>query len=119
MLPDKQTGWVETRGHQILGCIQQPANTPCSYVVETPSSELRRNRAHLQVRTDPQPPITDTPTTERELPQPSTVYSRPVTRSQTGTISRPLIVYDIEQTCKGLRGPDVAYGQTLVYDLLC
>jgi len=88
MLPDKQTVWVETRGHQIPGCIQQPANAPCLYLVETPSGELRRNQTHLQVRTDPQPPTTDTLTTERELPQPSTVYSRPVTCSQTGTILR-------------------------------
>ena len=93
MLPDKQTVWVETRGDQIPGQIQQPASTPRSYVIETPSGELRRNRAHLRVRTDLQPsvdiPTTDTPTAERELSQPFTVYSGPVTRSQTGATLRP------------------------------
>ena len=57
-------------------------------VVETPSGELRRNRAHLRIRTDPQLPM-DTPVTETALPQPVTVHSGPVTRSQSGTVLRP------------------------------
>ena len=49
MLPDKQTVWVETRGHQVPGQVVQTASTPRSYVLQTPSGELRRNRAHLRV----------------------------------------------------------------------
>ena len=76
------------RGHQVPGQVVQTASTPRSYVVQTPSGELRRNRAHLRVRTDPQLPV-DTPTTEYELLQPPTIYSGPVTRSQTGTVLHP------------------------------
>ena len=88
MLPEKQTVWVDTRGHQVPGQILQTAGTPHSYVVETPSGELRRNQAHLRIRTDPQLPV-DTPVTETALPQPVTVHSGPVTRSQSGTVLRP------------------------------
>ena len=55
--------------------VSHSATTPRSYVVETPSGELRRNRAHLRTRSDFQ--LTEAPT--------STNYSRPVTRLQTGT----------------------------------
>ena len=73
----------------------QTAGTPCSYIVETPSGKLRRNRAHLRIRTDPQLPV-DMPVTETALLQPVTLQSGPVTRSQTGTVLHPRIVYDIE-----------------------
>ena len=40
MLSDKQTVWVETRRHQVIGQVVQIASTPRSYVVQTPSGEL-------------------------------------------------------------------------------
>ena len=104
--------WVETRGHQIPGRIQQPANTPRSYIVETPSGELRRNRElerslNLQLQILP-------------LQKESFLNLPLFTRGQSLVHKpeqsyAPQIIYDIKQTCKGLRGGDVAYGQTLVY----
>jgi len=43
-----QPVWVETRGQHIPGTVLHPASTPRSYVIETPSGELRRNRTHLR-----------------------------------------------------------------------
>ena len=39
-LPDDQPVWVETRGQQVPGRILHAANTPRSYVIETPSGQL-------------------------------------------------------------------------------
>ena len=47
MLPDKQTVWVETRGHQVPRQVVQTASTPRSYVVQPPSGQLRRNLAYI------------------------------------------------------------------------
>ena len=80
-LPENQAVWVGIRGQsgpQIPRQISCPASTPRSYIVETSSGELRRNRAHLRTRSDAQISKTvDAPT--------ATNYSRPVTRLQTGT----------------------------------
>ena len=51
-VPQSQTVWVDTRGHQVPGQVSQEANTPRSYFTETCSGELRRNQAHLRVRTN-------------------------------------------------------------------
>ena len=88
MLPENQAVWVDTRGHQVPGQILQTAGTPRSYLVETPHGELRRNRAHLRIRTDTQIPE-NASSTETVLPQPVTIRTGPVTRSQTGTVLRP------------------------------
>ena len=84
LLLQSQTVWVDTRGHQVPGQVSQEANTPRSYFIETRSGELRRNQAHLRVRTNLQPmrEAVEVPTTTGE----STItHSRPLTCSQTGT----------------------------------
>ena len=80
-LPENQPVWVDSRvqSRLIPAQVSHSATTPRSYVVETPSGELRRNRAHLRTRSDSQ--LTEAPT--------STNYSRPVTRLQTGTAIHP------------------------------
>ena len=84
ILPADQPVWVDTRGQQTSGQVSRTAGTPRSYIVETPSGEFRRNRAHLHVRTNSQP-LTEEP---RE-PTPAATTSRPVTRSQTDTAIHP------------------------------
>ena len=76
---------------------QEEADTPRSYMVEVPSGELRRNRAHIRPRTDLQSSA-GTPRTEDA---PAT-YSRPITRSQTGTARSSTI------STQDLEGGDVA-----------
>ena len=83
-LPDDTTVWVDTQGVQVPGRIIRTADTPRSYMVEVPSGELRRNQAHIRPRTDLQSSA-GTPRTEDA---PAT-YSRPITRSQTGTAIHP------------------------------
>ena len=79
-------GLRQTRGQHIPGTVLHPANTPRSYVVETPSGEVRRNRTHLRFRTDTPDIHGETLADERS----STVSHRPVTCSQIGTNIRPL-----------------------------
>ena len=78
-LPKDQPVWVETRGQQVPERILHAANTPRSYVIETPSGQLRRNRSHLRVRSE----LDSAPDESTSMP------SRPLTRSQTGTTIRP------------------------------
>ena len=83
--PENQAVWVKGQGqsgYQLPGQISQPATTPRSYIVETPSGELRRNRSHLRTRSDTQVSgAADTSTTMN--------YSRPMTRLRKGTSIRP------------------------------
>ena len=79
-LPDDQPVWVETRGVQTPGRVSHAVDVPRSYVVETDSSQLRRNRSHLRTRSE----------VEQAVPAETVIApSRPVTRSQTGTVVRP------------------------------
>jgi len=79
----------------MAGKVLQAAGTPHSYIVETPSGEIRRNRAHLRVRTDPQPPVdAPTSTTEREPSQLLTQNQSPVHKLEQ-LFASPTI-YDIE-----------------------
>ena len=41
---------MNTGGRQVPGQIVQPANTPRSYLVNTPSGQVRRNQRDLRVR---------------------------------------------------------------------
>ena len=69
-LPEGQTMWVDTRGHQTPGRISMEAGTPRSYLIETPSGELRQNRAHLRIQNNQEPigePV-DIPTTTGQSP---------------------------------------------------
>ena len=88
-LPDDQPVWVQTGDRQVAGRVIQPAATPRSYIVQTPSGQLRRNRSHLiprpegsQMDTSESDPH-DTPDSNPSLTR------RIVTRSSTGTYVGP------------------------------
>ena len=79
-LPEDQPVWVETRGVQTPGRDSHAVDVPRSYVVETDSGQLRRNCSHLRTRSE----------VEQAVPAETVIVpSRPVTRSQTGTVVRP------------------------------
>ena len=44
--------WVKTQGRQVPGEVVQPAGTPRSYLVETPTGEVRRNQSHIRPRVE-------------------------------------------------------------------
>jgi len=80
---------ITTDDSPVGGRVIAPANTPRSYIVETPSGELRRNRSQFNVLPE-QPP--DNPVGEPDsavVPPEPTEPRRIVTRSQTGTAIRP------------------------------
>ena len=107
MLPENQAVWVDTRGHQVPG--QTAGGTPRSYIVETPYGELRRNRAHLHIRTDTQLPV-DASSTDTTLSQPVTIFALgQLLIHKLELLSVPLIVYNIDYGFRPERG-DVAYG---------
>ena len=100
--------WINTDSKNTRGYVTSPANTPRSYVVDTPAGQLRRNRSHLTIIPSPADEPTDSDDTESTatqevLPEATagpeqakeTVPLRsPVkTRSQTGTSIRPPIRY--------------------------
>ena len=66
------------------GRVVTRANEPRSYLVDTLTGRLRRNRSHLQVVPDPEPEETESEVSDSMLMQ-----NRIVTRSQTGTLVRP------------------------------
>lgn len=82
-LPDKLPVWVESQGKQVPGQITQQAATPRSYLVETPSGEVRRNRSHLRVRTENTAP--DSNRSDNSAEPTNTIQ----TRSRTGTAIHP------------------------------
>ena len=77
-LPDETEVWVTTGNQPIPG---QIVTTPRSYVVSTPSGEIRRNRSHLNPI-----PHSDNRTEE---PDPITTTRVIQTRSRTGTAIHP------------------------------
>eukprot|EP00731_Ephydatia_muelleri_P004100 Em0002g276a len=100
--------WINTDSKNTRGYVTSPANTPRSYVVDTPAGQLRRNRSHLTIIPSPADEPTDSDDTESTatqevLPEATagpeqakeTVPLRsPVkTQSQTGTSIRPPIRY--------------------------
>ena len=72
----------------VEGRVVEPADVPCSYIMENPSGEVRRNRSQLngvpEHSSTVEPEMGSSPTSAREQPR------RIVTRSQTGTAIRPL-----------------------------
>ena len=79
ILPDDMEVWVTSGNAQTPGQIICPATTPRSYIVDTPTGQLRRNRTHLNL----------TPTSEPQETN-STDSSSPImTHSRTGTSIHP------------------------------
>ena len=54
-LPEDTSVWVTTNGNPTQGTVVNTSTEPRSYIVETPSSNIRRNRSHLNVAPDTQP----------------------------------------------------------------
>ena len=80
-IPDDTKVWVTTNNEHTSGRVMSHANTPRSYLVETPTGQIRRNRAHLTVRPDPNSPDCTNPTSHTS----TTIRSPIMTRSRTGT----------------------------------
>ena len=79
-IPDDHDVWVSTDGDAVPGTVISPAGSPRSYVVQTPTGEIRRNQHQLLVR-----PEANQQTEQSELrPRTSPIK----TRSRTGVILR-------------------------------
>ena len=79
-LPDNSPIWIQTENTHVPGTVVKQAITPRSYIISTPTGQIRRNRISLRHRRERG---TTTETTENEPPR------RVVTRSQTGIIVKP------------------------------
>ena len=84
-IPDDTAVWVTTNGRQSQGRVIAPANAPRSYLVETPSGQVRRNHTHLNVIPETQPPEHESTTGATPTPTRSPI----MTRSRTGTNIAP------------------------------
>ena len=87
-LPNNQAVWVRTRDRPDLGRVIQSADTPRSYLVETPSGTVQRNQSHLARR-----PKEDSTETTPEMEQRHTI----ATRSQTGARRSSLQTHILEE----------------------
>ena len=88
-IPEDTKVWITSEGDRVEGRVVSPAKSPRSYVVDTPTGVVRRNRQHLNVdpeKTENPEPETNT---EQSQPQSQTEPNRIVTRSQTGTVVKP------------------------------
>ena len=79
-LSDDQNVWVSSSEGPIPGTVISPAANPRSYIVETDSGEIQRNRSQLRVR-----PNQDQQTEQPEKPRKDTIRTSSIkTQSQTG-----------------------------------
>ena len=78
-LPDNIEVWITTHARPIPGTVLKPTGEPRSYIVQTPSGNIRRNCSHLNIIQDPEP------TTSQHDCSRSTIQ----TRSCTGTTINP------------------------------
>ena len=84
-IPDDTEVWIVSEDQRVPGRVVSPADRPRSYVVETPTGQVERNRSQLQV-------LPNTSETENESPNvsPPEQPRRIMTRSKTGTaVSKP------------------------------
>ena len=79
-IPEDSDVWITSDDQPISGRVISPASTPTSYVVETPTGSVRRNRQHLNILPDGHQPNDQTKQPVREPIQ---------TRSRTGTQIHP------------------------------
>ena len=102
-LSDDTPVWVRNRNSLLTGKVLTQASTPPSYLVETPSGILRRNRLHLGVVPDDQttsdisgsePENTHVDSTPEVVPAPQPI----MTRSRTGTSILPPMRYRNQDT---------------------
>ena len=78
-IPDETEVYVTTNDNPTTGTTLARANAPRSYVIRTPSDQIRRNRSQLNIR-----PSTTRPQTEHTQDR-----SPIMTRSRTGTVINP------------------------------
>ena len=77
-IPDNANVWISSGSGPTQGQVVSTGDTPRSYVVDTPTGTVQRNRVHLRVIPgSPERPSTEVPT------------RRIMTRHQTGTVIRP------------------------------
>ena len=79
-LAQDEAVWVRTQNHVDPGHVVQPAATPRSYIIQTPSAMLRRNKSHLTRQSGMTTDQADTATTNTG----NNDQHRVMTRSQTG-----------------------------------
>ena len=92
-IPDDSEVWITSEDQPIPGRVVSTGDTPRSYVVDTASGPLRRNRGQINIV--PEPTSSDlselsqpSESNESETPQ-STPPRRIATRSATGTQTKP------------------------------
>ncbi len=90
-IPENTEVWVNTKGHQIRGQVTAPAGTPRSYLVDTPSGLLRRNRHHLIVipNSSPATSVNVPASPGANARDPDSLRDTVQTRTKTGTAIRP------------------------------
>lgn len=79
-IPSGTAVWITSEGEPAEGTVISPSNSPRSYLVNTPTGTLRRNRQHLNVVPDGN---TETQTETEQNTEPTQCI---ITRSQTGTV---------------------------------
>ena len=94
-IPEEEEVWVTSGQSTTSGQVRSQADTPCSYIVNTPQGPIRRNRCHLRVvpnssntnavHQDGTNPLGTVNPTMEYTQQDSCNPSRTVTRSMTGT----------------------------------
>ena len=85
-IPDNSDVWITSGQQPATGTVIQPADTPRSYIVNTPSGQIRRNRQHLNIV-----PTQQEPTDQTNPPDQTVIPIRDpiVTRSRSGTAILP------------------------------
>ena len=80
---------VTTDQHRVPGRVIQPAQTPRSYIIETPSGDIRRNRSQLNIVPEPTATSDVIPDSSQVTTSGATSVqvepSKIITRSMTGT----------------------------------
>ena len=88
-IPNDTEVWITTDSEPVSGRVVSPASLPRSYVVETQSGRIERNRSQLTVvprensGDSETPQVNQQPAVETETPR------RIMTRSRTGTAVNP------------------------------
>ena len=88
-ITDNSEVWITSESEHIKGRVVSSAEHPRSYVVETPTGEIRRNRSHINVvpeQAETEQPEAEAPQASRSAePPPNTI----MTRSRSGAQIRP------------------------------
>ena len=98
-IPEEEEVWVTSGQSRTSGQVRSQADTPRSYIVNTPQGPIRRNHCRLcvvpnssntnAVQQDGTNPVGTVSPTMEDTQQDSGNPSQTVTRSMTGTAIRP------------------------------